>query len=85
MKSSLIGKSLVSLSSVPSSYDTMASAETGNFIEQPVKQSTQLCARKKAELKFFLSNPTVPIDTNHLEHVLRVIHYRFGKLSVLLD
>ena len=28
---------------------------------------------RKTELKVFLSNPAVPIDTNHLERALRVI------------
>jgi transposase len=32
-----------------------------------------MCLREKALMRVFLSNPDVPIDTNHLERALRVI------------
>ena len=39
----------------------------------PLSKALQYVAEREDKLKIFLSNPHVPIDTNHLERALRVI------------
>ena len=39
----------------------------------PLSKALQYARARHASLQVFLSNPAVPIDTNHLERALRVI------------
>ncbi|WP_220783767.1 IS66 family transposase, partial [Shewanella sairae] len=39
----------------------------------PFSKALSYALERKTELKVFLSDPAVPIDTNHLERALRVI------------
>ena len=41
--------------------------------QNPLAKALNYISERQAELKVFLTNPNVPIDTNHLERALRVI------------
>lgn len=52
--------------------------------KSPFARALHCAHERESQLKVFLSNPALPLDTNHLERALRVIPMGRKKLFVLL-